>query len=137
MKRVLRFWKIILLDTLGVMLMIGAILTGWLPGPTGIPMFILGLSLLAIHHEWAERYIKILKKYANRASDYIFVNNPGIQLFYDTIAPLMIGGGIYLLWRHSAVWQVSMGIFLLGLGVTLLLGNRNRFKRFKKSLLRR
>jgi hypothetical protein len=136
MVKLLRFWKIILLDTLGVLLMIGAILTGWLPGPTGVPMFILGLSLLAIHHEWAERYINIIKKYANRASDYIFVNNPGVQFFYDCIAPLMIGGGVYSLWRHDAVWMISAGIFLTFTGLTILLGNRQRLKRLKSSLRR-
>jgi membrane-bound ClpP family serine protease len=64
MKRLLRFWKIVVLDVLGVALMILAVLTGWLPGPGGIPLFIIGLSLLAINHEWAERYIDLLK---NRA----------------------------------------------------------------------
>lgn len=126
-----------ILDLLGVALMIGAILTGWLPGPTGIPMFILGLSLLAIHHEWAERHMNTLKKYADKLGDYVFVDQPRIKLLYDILAPIFIGLGAIFLIRHSAVWQISMGIFLLGLGFTLLLGNRKRFHRIKQSLRRR
>lgn len=134
MARLLKFWKIVLLDTLGIIFMIAAILTGWLPGPTGLPLFILGLSLLAVHHEWAERYIDMLKKYADKLGDYIFVNNPRMQLAYDIFAPLLVGLGIFWLFRHSAVWMISLGIFAVFMGVTFLLGNRGRFKRLKQSL---
>lgn len=132
MKRIFRFWKIILLDTLGVVLMIAAVLTGWLPGPGGIPLFIIGLSLLAIHHDWAKRYIDILRKYADRLGDFVFINNPKLQMFYDVVSPLAIGLGIFLLFRHSAVWVVSVGIFLTFIGITFFLGNRNRWQKLKR-----
>lgn len=124
-----------MLDAIGVLFMIAAILTGWLPGPGGIPLFIVGLSLFAINHEWAERYIDMLKKYADRLGDLIFIETPRWQLLYDIIAPLAIGGGVLLLLNQSALWMLSLGIFFIGLGITLFLGNRHRYRETKKRLL--
>lgn len=117
------------MDGLGIALMVLALLTGWLPGPGGFPLFIAGLSLLAINHDWAKRYIDILKKHANNLGEYIFVAKPKVQLAYDIFAPMMITIGILFLINHKALWMVSAGIFLLFGGVTLLLGNRKRYKR--------
>lgn len=111
--------------------MVAAVATGWLPGPGGLPLFIIGLSLFAINHEWAKRYIDIIKKNADRVWDMVFVKNPRIQLFYDVIAPVFLAGGIYLLIKHSALWMISVGIFCLFMGFTLLLGNRKRWQRLR------
>lgn len=133
----MKLWKIVLLDTLGVLLMIAAVLTGWLPGPGGLPLFIIGLSLLAVHHSWAERYITLLKKYADKVGEMIFDKDPMVQLIYDIVSPVMFLGGVYLLLRRSAVWMLSVGIFLLFISVTIFLGNRDRWpklrNRFKKN----
>jgi len=134
MKRMLKLWKVIILDSVGVILMIAALLTGWLPGPGGIPLFVLGLSLLAINHDWAQRYIDNLQDYVKKLSDQIFNQNPTVQMAYDVISPLMIIGGAFLLWNHSAAWKVSLGIFLVFSGITILLGNRHRWRRLKKLL---
>jgi hypothetical protein len=61
MRQVIRLSKIILIDTLGVICIIGAILLGWLPGPGGIPLLLAGLGLLAINHPWAQRRMDWLK----------------------------------------------------------------------------
>lgn len=132
MKRIIKAWKIIVLDTLGVLLMLLAIATGWLPGPGGIPLFIIGLSLLAVHHDWAQRYIDLLKQYADRLGDLIFIKNPRVQLAYDIIAPIVILGGVLTLIKHTATWMIMPGVFLCFAGVTFLLGNRGRFDRLKK-----
>jgi hypothetical protein len=137
MRKILRFWKVIILDILGVAFMLAGLLTGWLPGPGGIPLFIIGLSLLAVNHEWAERYIDLLKKHANHLGEFIFVSNPRIQQAYDILAPIVISVGIFMLIRHSALWMVSLGIFATFMGITFLLGNRHRYKRIKKKLLKK
>lgn len=137
MSKIVRFWKVAIFDTLGVLCMIGAILTGWLPGPGGIPLFIIGLSLFAINHDWAERYIDLLQNYADRLGDYIFVKNPKVQILYDLLAPILLATGIYLLSRHSAVWMISLGISLSFLGLTIFLGNRNRWGRLKAKFKRK
>ena len=132
-----KFLEIIVLDTLGVLFMVAAIATGWLPGPGGIPLFILGLSLLAINHEWAKRHIDRVQDYVNKLNDMVFVQDKDVQLAYDIICPLMVVGGAYLLWQHSAPWTVSIGIFLVFASITVLLGNRKRWQRFRKRLKRK
>lgn len=129
MKRLLRFWKVALLDTLGVLLMIAALLTGWLPGPGGIPLFIIGLSLLAINHDWAKRYVVLLKKYAHRLGEVVFVQHPLVQAVYDVLGLSMVAGGAWLVMRHNAPWMISAGIAAAFIGITLFLGNRSRWKR--------
>lgn len=133
MRRLVRFWKIIILDTLGVVLMIAALLTGWLPGPGGIPLFLAGLGLLAINHEWAERRIELLKDYADRLGDLVFRDIPWLQATYDVVGLLGIVGGAYLIYWRPELWVLSVGVILLFLSLTTLLGNRKRFTRIKSS----
>lgn len=40
----------------GVLFVVSSILTGWLPGPGGIPLFIIGVTILATEYEWATRF---------------------------------------------------------------------------------
>lgn len=40
---------------IGMAFVIAAPLTGWLPGPGGIPLFLIGVAILATEFEWAER----------------------------------------------------------------------------------
>lgn len=136
MKKIIRFSKIIILDILGAMFMIAALLTGWLPGPGGIPLFIIGLSLLAINHEWAERHIDTLKEHADRLGDLIFIEKPAFQRAYDVAAPLCIIAGLAFLYHQGALWMLGIGVFLTFLGVTFFLGNRHRYREYKKKLLR-
>jgi hypothetical protein len=135
MKRLLRFWKIVVLDVLGVALMILAVLTGWLPGPGGIPLFIIGLSLLAINHEWAERYIDLLKKYADRFGDMIFIEKPRVKFAYDVLAVLAFFTGVLLLLKRSDLWMLPLGTFLFFIGLAIFLRNRHRYRELKKKLL--
>lgn len=132
MKKLFRFWKIVIFDVVGVALMLLAIATGWLPGPGGIPLFIIGLSILAIHHDWAQRYIDKIKDYVESIGKQIFTDNKDAQLAYDVICPVMVVGGAYLLWLHNSTWQITVGLFLMITGTTVLTGNRKRFHNFKK-----
>jgi len=38
----------------GMVFIIAAALTGWLPGPGGIPLFLIGIAILATEFEWAK-----------------------------------------------------------------------------------
>lgn len=40
----------------GSLLIIASILTGWLPGPGGIPLFLVGIAILATEFEQARRF---------------------------------------------------------------------------------
>lgn len=132
MPRYKHYSQLVFFDTLAVLCMILALLTGWLPGPGGIPLFIVGLSLLAINHEWAKRYIDLLRRYADKISDLIFI--PKLRLFFDVLALLLLAAGVGLLLRHSAFWMISLGIVSLGFSVLCFFGNRNRWQRFKAAI---
>jgi Putative transmembrane protein (PGPGW) len=51
----------VLFTILGVLLIIAAILTGWLPGPGGIPLAIAGFWVLAKEYDWAEDALDWMK----------------------------------------------------------------------------
>jgi hypothetical protein len=131
MPRVKHYAQLIFFDTLAVIFMVFAVATGWLPGPGGIPLFIVGLSLLAINHEWAKRYIDLLRRYADRVSDLIFI--PKLRLAFDVLAGALLASGILLITFHDALWMLSAGIFSICFGLLCLLGNRNRWAKLKKS----
>lgn len=130
MARVKHYIQLIVFDTLAVICMIGAILTGWLPGPGGIPLFIIGLGLLAINHEWAERYIDMLREYADKLGDLIFT--PRLRVFFDLLAPTLMVWGIYILLDLFQPWTKAVGVFMISMGVLVFFGNRNRWNRLKR-----
>jgi hypothetical protein len=135
MPRIKHYAQLIAFDTLAVICMVGAIATGWLPGPGGIPLFIVGLSLLAINHTWARRYIDLLRAYADKISDMIFL--PRLRVFFDTLAVGLLVTGTGLIAFQSALWMLSLGIFCLGMSLVCFFGNRNRWARVKKRLSRK
>lgn len=132
MARIKHYVQLIIFDTLAILCMIGALLTGWLPGPGGIPLFIIGLSLLAINHEWAEKYIDLLREYADRISDLIFI--PKLRGFFDVLSPALLVVGGTLLYVRSAIWMLSIGAFLIGMSVVTFFGNRDRWGRLKRAI---
>ncbi len=50
-----RFWFRLGVGLVGAALVIAAPLTGWLPGPGGIPLFLAGLAVLSTEFLWAKR----------------------------------------------------------------------------------
>ena len=132
MAKLHHWFRLIFFDTLAVAAMLAALLTGWLPGPRGIPLFLIGLSLLSINHKWARRYINLLRKYADRISDILFV--PRFWMLYDLVAAVLIVTGGQWLIRHDRPWMIGVGTWCVALGVLIAFGNRNRWARFKKRL---
>ena len=53
----------------GVALMVLAASIGWLPGPAGIPLFLLGLAILASEFEWAHRLLQRAKVEARKLEE--------------------------------------------------------------------
>lgn len=43
----------------GLLIVIASGLVGWLPGPGGIPLFLVGIAVLATEFTWAERIKKL------------------------------------------------------------------------------
>lgn len=44
----------------GCMFVLAAAATGWLPGPGGIPLFLIGIAILASEFVWAEKFRDIV-----------------------------------------------------------------------------
>jgi Kef-type K+ transport system membrane component KefB len=115
-------------DVLGYLLIIAAGLTGWLPGPGGIPLLILGLSLLATNHEWAERWLGYVKRHGGNLSRKVFSDSPRTRLLIDVIGISLIALAVILATRftrsvaHTAAISVSLA------SLFLLLGNRRRLQ---------
>ncbi len=131
MKRLRNHTKRIAVDAAGYLLIITAALTGWLPGPGGIPLFIAGLGLLSINNEWARKLRDYLLKNGGKVVKVIFPPNPIIQWLYDAIVVLLWALVAVLAWRHAAVWQISLAIALFFGATAIALLNRDRFSRLK------
>lgn len=122
--------KHLLLDVVGIVLIIGSPLLGWLPGPGGIPMFLAGLSLLAVNHTWARKWLKIIKQKGLNVLDIIFVDHPVWKASYDIISLLLVIGGVYLITTYTRNLTLSIAIILVFTGIGLFVTNRKRLQRF-------
>lgn len=40
---------------IGLLFVIASLLTGWLPGPGGLPLFLIGIAILSTEFAWAKR----------------------------------------------------------------------------------
>ena len=57
------FWYRIGVGLAGGFLMVASVLTGWLPGPGGIPLFMLGLLVLSSEFSWAHGVMLWFKRW--------------------------------------------------------------------------
>lgn len=124
--------KRIAIDTAGYLLIIAAALTGWLPGPGGIPLFIAGLGLLSINNEWARRLRDYLLQHGGKLVKVIFPANPIVQWLYDIVVVLLWVLVVILAEQHAALWQISLAIALFFLSVAIALLNRDRMQRLRR-----
>ena len=132
MSRFIRFWKTAALDILGVTLIIISPLLGWLPGPGGIPLFLAGLGLLSINHEWARRLLHQIKTTGFNLVDRFFVDHPVWKAVYDFASFLFMGFGLFLFSEITGNIRLAFALFFFFTGLALFLGNRKRLERFQK-----
>ena len=124
--------KRLAVDILGVLLIIAAGITGPLPGPGGIPILVLGLSLLATNHEWAERLLELVKQHSGKLAGKLFSSNPATRWIIDILAIVLITLAVLLLsyFTHSIARSAAVSLSLAAL--VLLLGNRQRGSAIKR-----
>ena len=127
----------LLTDAAGYLLLLGALLTGWLPGPGGIPLALAGLGLLSIHNEWARRVRIYLLKRGGALSRILFPEHKFLQFAYDVVVTLLLAIVALLALEHGEVWQVSLGTILFFLALFIGLMNRNRYGTLKAKLKRK
>lgn len=88
---------------LGGLLIILAPLTGWLPGPGGIPLFIAGLAVLASEFEWAQRLLLRVKGWVHRLTTWTG-RQPAWLKALGTV--VLMGCVIVAIWGYLAVLGV-------------------------------
>lgn len=120
--------KRLLLDISGILLLIMALMVGWLPGPAGIPLTIAGLSLLAINHEWAKRLLEKVRAGGVKFMDKIFSDSPAAKVVVDMASMLLLALAALLYTRHRDRIFLSAAVFLALMAAILFLGNRKRHK---------
>jgi hypothetical protein len=123
-------YKRILIDAVGFGLMIIAPFLGWLPGPGGIPLFLIGLSLVATNHEWAASLLKDFDKRRVEFTERYLMASPRVSLAIDISGILVICAAAYL-----ALTAPHFLIRLIGFGAStftliIILSNQRRFERF-------
>lgn len=121
-----RLFRRILIDVAGYALIVLAALTGWLPGPGGIPLLIAGLGLLSINNKWAKDLREYILKHGGKIVQIIFPRHPIAQWIYDVIAVVFFAIAAYLGWKHAAWWQVSLATALFFAAIFIALMNRER-----------
>ena len=127
----------ILTDAAGYLLLLAAVLTGWLPGPGGIPLVLAGLGLLSIHNAWARRLRQALTTRGSSLVRFVFVDHPLLQAVYDTIVVALLIIVAALAWQHGEIWQVSLGTILFFIAIGIGLANRRRYERIMRRIKRK
>jgi predicted PurR-regulated permease PerM len=121
-----KYGKMILLDGLAVLCFIGVILFGWLPGPGGIPLFLAGLALLAVNHDWAERWLETAKHKGKSFKSILFPSTPWIRHSYDAGSVILFLLSAYLFFTTKNRLLAGLSIALICLSVFVFLVNRER-----------
>ncbi|MFZ1248774.1 MAG: PGPGW domain-containing protein [Candidatus Saccharimonadales bacterium] len=119
-------------DIAGYCLLLLALLTGWLPGPGGIPLALAGLGLLSIHNKWAMDLREYLLKHGGKVVHFFFPKHPIAQWAYDIVAVALFIVAAYLGWKHAAIWQVSVAASAFFAAVFISLMNRERLETYRK-----
>ncbi len=121
-----RYGKIILFDSLAVICFIGVIAFGWLPGPGGLPLFLAGLGLLAVNHDWAERWLETAKVKGKSFKNILFPNKPWVRRTYDALSLLIFGfaGYTYFNTENNIIAAVCIALACSSFFIFLI--NRDR-----------
>ncbi len=122
-------WQRILIDIAGFGLIIISPLTGFLPGPGGIPIFLAGLGLVSLNHEWAANLLKNIEEKWLAAIDKLLLAHPKVSRAIDILCVVAITAGLYISFTVSQYIFKAMGFGLFSFGVVLMISNQKRIQR--------
>lgn len=122
--------KRIAYDIAGVTLIIISPLLGWLPGPGGIPLFLAGLGLLAVHNEWAQKLLHWAKINAENFLEIIFPRNSKLEIVHDIIGFFLLTTALVLFLQLNPPYQYIFPVMFLASGLFWVLYNRRRYEFF-------
>lgn len=84
---------------LGILLIITAGLIGWIPGPGGTIVFLLGVAVLATEFVWAERLRDYLLGLVKMLGVYI-QRHPGTSIIIFVLGMITFGGLLFLFYNY-------------------------------------
>jgi hypothetical protein len=117
--------RAVAIDILGLSLILAAIPIGWIPGPGGIPLVILGLSLLATNHEWAGRLMEQVKERSANASKSVSESSPRAKWVIDILSIVFIAAAVILFTQFTQSIAITSAVSFIISGVILLATNQN------------
>jgi hypothetical protein len=121
--------KRIAYDIAGVTLLLISPLLGWIPGPGGVPVFLAGLGLLAVHNEWARKLLIWAKQNADKLLQNVFpIDKPNIMLIHDIIALFLLTLAISLYFILNKPLVYILPTMILAMSVFWFMYNRRRYK---------
>ncbi len=129
-------FKRVLTDTAGVLCLLAVPFLGPIPGPGGIPLIIAGLGLLAVNHDWADNMLQYVKKHSKSLRGIIFPSKLLIERVWDSVALLILTGGIVLSFTNNHWILQGLSIGLIASSTTIAVLNRNRISKLEKMLKR-
>ena len=122
----------VVIDIAGFGLMIISPFLGWLPGPGGIPLFLAGLGLVSLNHEWAERLLKDFDKKRVELTDKYLMASRRVSISIDIFSLAILGFGVYLAATSQDLLWRGGGLFMISITLIILLSNQKRFERIFK-----
>jgi uncharacterized membrane protein YobD (UPF0266 family) len=122
----------IVTDAAGYGLIILSVLTGWLPGPGGIPLFLAGLGLLSIHNAWAKKLLVYFKENGLKLLAVIFPENTWIKALHDIFVGILCIAIVVIIIKTDSVAALAVVVVLGALAVVDILYNRNRWATLTK-----
>jgi hypothetical protein len=128
--------KRIALDSMGIFLIIIAVPIGWLPGPGGIPLILIGLGLLAKNNKWARELLNNFEAKFRYYSGKIVLADPRLQLAMDGLGFLGAGLGLYVSFSETGVSRALAAAVVTSSLIVLLL-NRGRGVRLYSKIARK
>lgn len=126
-----KYAKRIGFDVAGYSLIILSIALGWLPGPGGIPLFLGGLALLAVHNHWAKKLLIFAKTNGDKLVYVLFPKNKLIEAIHDIVSIILILSGAYLLIHHVNYLYIGFGVALVAIGIAEFCFNRYRLQTWR------
>ena len=129
-----------MIDFSGYFLVLLSPFVGLLPGPGGIALFLGGLGLLSLNNRWARQLREYAVRHGGRMIEILFPRNTTIEWLYDTLVVTLLALASVLVWRRSAVWQLSLAIAGYFAALFVALMNRDRagvVKRRRKNAIKK
>lgn len=129
--------KRIAVDIAGYLCLILVPFVGWLPGPGGIPLLLLGLGLLSINNEWAKKMLHYVRQHSESLRDIFFPDKKLIQWAWDFFVVLLVVTAIIIDVTTSGIILRGLSIGLFALASTTFMFNRHRLRWLEKIKLKK